>query len=115
MAGRHVDHNPVGFVGVLELGGEVVRGGEKQLAVDRVVRGVASSLRRSRSPHCWIRRTFSAEAASAEVAEALHIAQGAPVQYMQQVTYLVDGRPIEYSDVWIQSERLKVTSLLSRR
>jgi DNA-binding GntR family transcriptional regulator len=40
---------------------------------------------------------------------------GAPVQYMQQVTYLSDGRPIEYSDVWIQSEKLKVTSLLSRR
>ncbi|WP_440709547.1 GntR family transcriptional regulator [Herbiconiux sp. YIM B11900] len=61
------------------------------------------------------RRTFSAEAASAEVADALNIAEGAPVQYLQQVTYLVDGRPIEYSDVWIQSERLKVTSLLSRR
>lgn len=61
------------------------------------------------------RRTFSAEAADAEVASALDIAVGAPVQYMQQVTYLSDGRPIEYSDVWIQSEKLKVTSLLSRR
>jgi DNA-binding GntR family transcriptional regulator len=61
------------------------------------------------------RRTFSAEAADAEVAAALDIAVGAPVQYMQQVTYLSDGRPIEYSDVWIQSEKLKVTSLLSRR
>lgn len=61
------------------------------------------------------RRTFSAEPASGEVAAALQLAEGEPVQYMQQVTYLADGRPIEYSDVWIHSGRLKVTSLLSRR
>ncbi|GAA2896449.1 GntR family transcriptional regulator [Microbacterium esteraromaticum] len=61
------------------------------------------------------RRTFSAEAADDEIAAALRISPGQPVQYMQQVTYLVDGRPIEYSDVWIHSGRLKVTSLLSRR
>jgi DNA-binding GntR family transcriptional regulator len=61
------------------------------------------------------RRTFSAEAATGEVAEALQLREGEPVQYMQQVTYLADGRPIEYSDVWIHSGRLKVTSLLSRR
>jgi DNA-binding GntR family transcriptional regulator len=61
------------------------------------------------------RRTFSAEAAGPDVAEALGLPVGAPVQYLQQVSYLADGRPIEYSDVWIQSERLKVTSLLSRR
>lgn len=61
------------------------------------------------------RRTFSAVAASPEVAEALGIDVGAPVQYMEQVTYLTDGRPIEYSDVWINSQRLRVTSMLSRR
>lgn len=61
------------------------------------------------------RRTFSAEAANDEIAAALDLAVGEPVQYMQQVTYLADGRPIEYSDVWIHSGRLKVTSLLSRR
>jgi len=37
------------------------------------------------------------------------------VQYLEQVTYLEDGRPIEYSDVWINSALLRVTSLLSRR
>jgi GntR family transcriptional regulator len=42
------------------------------------------------------RRTFSAEPASDEV-------------------YLDDDRPVEYSDVWIHSGRLQVTSLLSRR
>ncbi|MCG3041391.1 GntR family transcriptional regulator [Streptomyces sp. S1A] len=61
------------------------------------------------------RRTFSAEAASGEVAEALSLAEGAPVQYLQQVTYLADDRPVEYSDVWIHSGRLRVTSLLQRR
>ncbi|SJN09407.1 predicted biotin regulatory protein BioR (GntR family) [Leucobacter sp. 7(1)] len=61
------------------------------------------------------RRTFSAEAASGEVATGLDLAVGSPVQYLQQVTYLADDRPIEYSDVWIHSGRLQVTSLLSRR
>lgn len=61
------------------------------------------------------RRTFSAEPASAEVASALNLEEGAPVQYLQQVTYLADDRPVEYSDVWIHSGRLRVTSLLSRR
>jgi len=61
------------------------------------------------------RRTFSAEAANDEVATSLGLSPGAPVQYLQQVTYLVDDRPVEYSDVWIHSGRLQVTSLLSRR
>ncbi|MEV7289357.1 GntR family transcriptional regulator [Streptomyces sp. NPDC093252] len=61
------------------------------------------------------RRTFSAEAATPEVAEALALTGGAPVQYLQQVTYLADDRPVEYSDVWIHSGRLRVTSLLLRR
>ncbi|MEU9336008.1 GntR family transcriptional regulator [Streptomyces sp. NPDC048290] len=61
------------------------------------------------------RRTFSAEAAAPEVAEALTLTEGAPVQYLQQVTYLADDRPVEYSDVWIHSGRLRVTSLLLRR
>ncbi|MBB0245619.1 UTRA domain-containing protein [Streptomyces alkaliphilus] len=61
------------------------------------------------------RRTFSAEAASPEVASALGLDAGAPVQYLQQVTYLEDDRPVEYSDVWIHSGRLHLTSLLQRR
>ncbi len=61
------------------------------------------------------RRTFSAEAATAEVAELLDLPEGSPVQYLEQVTYLSDERPVEYSDVWIHSGRLRVTSLLSRR
>ncbi|WP_326697328.1 GntR family transcriptional regulator [Streptomyces sp. NBC_01754] len=61
------------------------------------------------------RRTFGAEAATADVASALDLAEGAPVQYLQQVSYLADDRPVECSDVWIHSGRLRVTSLLLRR
>jgi DNA-binding GntR family transcriptional regulator len=57
------------------------------------------------------RRTFSAEGATDEVALALQLERGAPVQYLEQVTYLRDGRPIEYSDIWINSRLLRVTSL----
>jgi DNA-binding GntR family transcriptional regulator len=61
------------------------------------------------------RRTFSAEGATDEVALALQLKRGVPVQYMEQVTYLGDGRPIEYSDIWINSRLLRVTSLLLRQ
>jgi len=61
------------------------------------------------------RRTFSAEIATERVATSLGLELGSPVQYLEQVTYLGDGRPIEYSDVWINSKLLRVTSLLSRR
>jgi len=61
------------------------------------------------------RRTFTAVGASNEVARLLNVEAGFPLQYLEQVTYLADGRPVEYSDVWINSERLRVTSMLSRR
>ena len=61
------------------------------------------------------RRSFTAEKASQGVADALGVALGSPVQYLEQVTDLEDGRPIEYSDVWINSRMLRVTSILARR
>jgi GntR family transcriptional regulator len=60
------------------------------------------------------RRTFEAQAAFGPAAEFLQIPVGAPVLYLEQVTYLDDGRQIEYSDVWIRGDRLKLTSLLTR-
>ncbi len=60
------------------------------------------------------RRTFSAEPAREDVAEALEVAAGTPVLYLEQVTYSRDGRAVEYSDVWINSTTVKVTSLLTR-
>jgi DNA-binding GntR family transcriptional regulator len=61
------------------------------------------------------RRTFTATAAGEEHAAQLDVPVGSPLQYLEQVTYLAGGVPIEYSDVWIRSDRLRVTSLLSRR
>ncbi len=61
------------------------------------------------------RRTFSAQAASGEVSTALGLQDGVPVQYLEQLTFLADGRPVEYSDVWINSTELRVVTLLARR
>lgn len=61
------------------------------------------------------RRTFSAVAADEETSNRLDVPLGAPLQYLEQITYLADGSPIEYSDVWIRSDRLRVTSVLTRR
>lgn len=60
------------------------------------------------------RRTFNATAARAESSAALEVPDGFPLLYLEQITYLDDGRPIEYSDVWIHSDRMRVTSMLSR-
>jgi DNA-binding GntR family transcriptional regulator len=61
------------------------------------------------------RRTFSAQAASADVARALNLPAGSPVQYLEQLTFLADARAIEYSDVWIDSAALRVVTFLTRR
>ncbi|MGN6754696.1 MAG: GntR family transcriptional regulator [Intrasporangium sp.] len=61
------------------------------------------------------RRTFTATAADEVQAGHLDVPVGSPLQYVEQVTYLAGGEPIEYSDVWIRSDRLRVTSMLSRR
>jgi len=60
------------------------------------------------------RRAFRAEAATAEVAGALEVAEGTPVQHLEQLTFLADGRPVEYSDVWIDSGRVAIVLHLSR-
>jgi DNA-binding GntR family transcriptional regulator len=60
------------------------------------------------------RRTFSATAADREMASRLDVPEGSPLLHLEQVTYLASGSPIEYSDVWIRSDRLRVTSILTR-
>jgi GntR family transcriptional regulator len=61
------------------------------------------------------RRTFSAEPARGDCAAALGVPQETPVLYMEQVSYAQDGHAVEYSEVWINSSRVKITSLLDRR
>lgn len=60
------------------------------------------------------RRTFQAQPASTDVARALAIPAGAAVLYLEQITYLRTGEPVEYSDVWIRGDRMKLTALLQR-
>lgn len=59
-------------------------------------------------------RRFAARAADSDVASHLAIATGAPVLHLQQTTVLADGRPVEYSDVWINSDEITVSTLLER-
>jgi GntR family transcriptional regulator len=60
------------------------------------------------------RRTFGAHAARPDVAANLGVDVGSPVLYLEQITYLDDGRPVEYSDVWVTTSRITVTSVLRR-
>lgn len=60
------------------------------------------------------RRTLTASAADDAQADLLEVAPGTPLLHLEQITYLSKGVPIEYSDVWIRSDRLRVTSLLTR-
>jgi DNA-binding GntR family transcriptional regulator len=60
------------------------------------------------------RRTFGADAARADVATNLGVPSGSPVLYLEQITYLADGRPVEYSDIWVSTSRIKVTTVLRR-
>jgi len=60
------------------------------------------------------RRTFSATAADEGAAAHLDVSPGSPLLHLEQVTYGASGGPIEYSDVWIRSDRLRVTSILTR-
>lgn len=61
------------------------------------------------------RRTFEARLAAGDPARYLDVADATPVLYLEQVTYLRSGIPIEYSDVWIVGDRLRVSSILRRR
>lgn len=62
----------------------------------------------------YAQRRFAARIASREVAEQLAIDPGQPVLHLEQTTHLTDGRPIEYSDVWINSDEVSITTMLER-
>ncbi|NLJ53929.1 MAG: GntR family transcriptional regulator [Intrasporangiaceae bacterium] len=60
------------------------------------------------------RRSFDAVLAGTDNAELLEVDPGAPLLHLEQLTRAADGTPIEYSDVWLRADRLRVTSLLTR-
>jgi len=61
------------------------------------------------------RRRLEARAADADLAELLETPVGAPLQYFEQVTYLDDGRPVEFSEVWIRSDRVQLQFIVGEQ
>jgi GntR family transcriptional regulator len=59
-------------------------------------------------------RTFSSLAADAEMAEYLDLPVGAPVLEISQVTHLSDGRPFEFAQFWIRTDRHKLVADFQR-
>ncbi|MDR1152028.1 MAG: GntR family transcriptional regulator [Bifidobacteriaceae bacterium] len=59
-------------------------------------------------------RTITAIAAPSLVADRLTVAHGAPILYLEQVAYLAGGQPIEYSDVWVNPARMRITAVVPR-
>jgi len=62
----------------------------------------------------WARRTVEARSASRDVATFLDVPVNSPLLYIEQIVYLEDGQPIEYSDIWLRSDRFKLSSIISR-
>lgn len=61
-----------------------------------------------------VQRTFQAQIATRPIAELLSISVGSPVLYLEQVSYDKASDPIEYSDVWIRGDRLRLSAWLRR-
>ena len=59
-------------------------------------------------------RTFQAQAASAEVAGLLKMAEGEPVMHVEQLTYLENGAVIECSDLWLRGDCFRLVASVSR-
>ena len=59
-------------------------------------------------------RSFEARAAEPDMAERLEVSVGSPLQYFEQVTYLDDGRAVELSEVWVRSDRVRLTTMVTR-
>ncbi|MEO5722743.1 MAG: GntR family transcriptional regulator [Ilumatobacteraceae bacterium] len=61
-----------------------------------------------------VQRTFQAQIATHAIATLLHVSVGSPVLYLEQISYDVDANPIEYSDVWIRGDKLRLSAWLHR-
>ena len=61
-----------------------------------------------------MQRTFQAQVATPSLAALLQIAAGSPVLYLEQVSYDRSSNPIEYSDVWIRGDRMRLSAWLRR-
>ena len=62
----------------------------------------------------WGRRYFRAVPALGDVVQNLGVAVSSPVMHLEQVVYDSDSVPLEYSNVWINSEKFDIISTLDR-
>ena len=62
----------------------------------------------------WGRRYFRAVPAMGEVVQYLGVPASKPVMYLEQISYTNASIPLEYSNVWINSDRFDIVSVLKR-
>ena len=62
----------------------------------------------------WGQRTFQAISADEEIAKKLNITVCDPVMYMEQLIYLRDGSPIEFSRVWMPGSSFRLSAIVKR-
>lgn len=63
----------------------------------------------------WGHRTFKAQVADAALSQLLAVETGAPVLYLNQITYLRNDHPVEVSDVWFRGDRLGLSAIVKRK
>jgi DNA-binding GntR family transcriptional regulator len=62
----------------------------------------------------WGWRTFQAKRAPEAIATLLGDQAQAPVMYMEQLVYLKNGEPIEYSNIWLRGESFRLSAVVMR-
>lgn len=62
----------------------------------------------------WGQRNFEAQLLDKDKADLLMAPVGTPVLYLEQVTYLKGGVPIECSDVWLRGDKFRLSSIMKR-
>jgi DNA-binding GntR family transcriptional regulator len=60
------------------------------------------------------RRTFQAQVAGYGVGSSLALAEGAPVMHIEQQSFLLDDRPIEFSDLWLRGDQFRLSAVVQR-
>lgn len=61
-----------------------------------------------------VRRTFAAQLPNPDVTEAMALRPGSPLLYLEQISYRSSGDPVEYSDVWVRGDRVRISSWIKR-
>jgi DNA-binding GntR family transcriptional regulator len=62
----------------------------------------------------WGQRTFEAQSADEKIASALEITLNDPIMHMEQLIYLRDGNPIEFSTIWFRGPSFRLSAIVKR-